>query len=256
MTVGTRTQGAVAYVTLCRPEKRNALTLEMLRQLDDTFQHIAEDDSIRVVVLEGDGDSFCVGADVLEFAAHNANSARRTWIAVGHRATNTIATLPQPTVVAIKGHALGGGLELALACDFRVATTASVLGLPEVSIGTLPGWGGSARLAAAVGMTKAKAMVLLSDTVTGEQAVEIGLVTKAVPDDELAAAVDALAQRLAVQPAVALQLAKKVMSGPVAGSHELETFEALAGALSITTHDLHEGVSAFRAKRTPEFEGR
>src|SRR4029077_18681070 len=115
VTVHTKIEGPIAYVTLSRIEKRNALTLAMLREIDATFQRIGEDDTVRVAVLQGDGASFCVGADLLEFTAHDAIAARRTWISVGHRATNTIATLPQPTIVAIHGHALGGGLELALA---------------------------------------------------------------------------------------------------------------------------------------------
>ncbi len=256
MSVLVETAGYVATVTLNRPDKRNALTLGMLRSVGSAFEALGEDDGVRVIVLRGTGPSFCVGADVLEFVEHDANSARRAWVAVGHRVTSTIAQVPQPTVAAIAGHAVGGGLELALACDFRVAATSARLGLPEVGIGTLPGWGGSARLAAAVGPARAKEMVLLAETIDGTRSAQIGLASHAVAPEDLDSAVDALAQRLAAQPAVAVQLAKQVMSAPMAGSHQLMTFESLAGALSVGTEDLHEGVRAFREKRTPRFKGR
>ena len=256
MSVLVETCGPVATVTLSRPEKRNALTLAIMRGVGSAFETLGEDDSIRVVVLRGAGPSFCVGADVLEFVQHDANSARRTWIAVGHRVMSVIAQLPQPTVAVVQGHAVGGGLELALACDFRIAATTARLGLPEVGIGTVPGWGGSARLAATVGQARAKEMVLLAEIVDGTRAAELGLVSQAVTPDELAAATDALVGRLVAQPAVAVQLAKQVMSATTAGSHQAMTFEALAGALSVSTEDLHEGVHAFRDKRTPQFKGR
>jgi enoyl-CoA hydratase/carnithine racemase len=256
MSIDVARVGAVATVTLQRPEKRNALTLTMLRDLGTALESIAEDDAIRVVVLAGAGKSFCVGADVTEFVGHDANSARRVWIAVGHRVTAQLAAMPQPTVARIQGHAIGGGLELALACDFRVAEDDAVLGLPEVGIGTLPGWGGTARLAAAVGPVRAREMVLLSQVVSASDAHQTGLITVAATTGDLDDAVERLVETLANQPAVAVQLAKRVMSAATAASYQLETFEALAGALSVSTEDLHEGVAAFRDKRSPKFKGR
>lgn len=247
--------GAVATLTLDRPEKRNALTVDMLRQLAVELEALAGDPQVRVVVLRGSGPSFCVGADVQAFAANDANSARRTWIAVGHRVAGLLAELPQPTIAVIQGHALGGGLELALACDLRIASTGARLGLPEVGLGTLPGWGGTQRLANAVGPVRAKAMVLLSEVVDGATAREIGLVSEACEESSLDACVRERAAVLAGQPAVAVQLAKQVMNAANAHSHRLETYEALAGAISVTTQDLREGVAAFIEKREPRFEG-
>lgn len=250
-----RTKG-VASVILNRPEKRNALTIEMLRELAYQLEAIAADSDVRVMVLRGAGASFCVGADVHAFAANDANSARRTWIAVGHRVAGLLAELPQPTIAAIHGHALGGGLELALACDLRIATTDARLGLPEVGLGTLPGWGGTQRLANAVGSARAKAMVLLSEIVDGRTAHDIGLINVTCDADRFGDEIAGMATALEAQPSVAVQLAKQVMNAVNAHSHRLETYEALAGALSITTEDLREGVSAFTEKRAPRFEGR
>lgn len=246
---------AIATVTLNRPAKRNALTIEMLRALATELERLADDPGVRVVVLRGAGPAFCVGADVQAFAANDANSARRTWVAVGHRVTGLLADLPQPTIAAIHGHALGGGLEIALACDLRIATSQAKLGLPEVGLGTLPGWGGTRRLANAVGPVRAKAMVLMSEVVDGGQAQGMGLVTDSCEESELEARVSSVSQALAAQPAVAVQLAKQVMNATNAPSHMLQTYEALAGALSVTTSDLREGIAAFAEKREPRFEG-
>ena len=246
---------AVVTLTLNRPEKRNALTVEMLRQFASELEEIAGDSHVRVVVIRGSGPSFCVGADLHAFATNDANSARRTWLAVGHRVVGLLAELPQPTIAAIHGHALGGGLELALACDLRIATTGARLGLPEVGLGTIPGWGGTQRLANAVGPVRAKAMVLLSEIVDGTSARELGLVSAACDEGELDASVLEMATALAAQPAVAVQLAKQVMNATNAHSHRLATYEALAGAVSVTTDDLREGISAFIEKREPRFEG-
>ena len=256
MSILVRHLGPVATVTLDRPAKRNALTLAMMRDLGSALEQIAEADDVRAVVLEGSGLSFCVGADVTEFIGHDASSARRVWIAVGHRVTAQLAAMPQPTVARIQGHAIGGGLELALSCDFRVASADAILGLPEVAMGTLPGWGGTSRLAAAVGPVRAKEMVLLSTLVSAAEAAATGLITVSTAADDLDAAVERLVKQIVDQPAVAVQLAKKVMSSATAASHQLETFEALAGALTVSSDDLHEGVAAFRGRRTPQFKGR
>jgi enoyl-CoA hydratase len=231
--IETTSESGVATVRLNRPEKRNALTMTMLADLGAALEAL-----------------------VSEFASHDSNSARRTWIAKGHRVAGVLAELPQPTIAAIHGHAVGGGLELALACDFRIATASSRLGLPEVGLGTLPGWGGTGRLAAAVGPVRAKEMVLLSRVVSGAEAAALGLATRVCADDALSAAVTEMTDTLLGQPAVAVQLAKQVMNATVAASHQLETYEALAGALSVATYDLQEGVLAFRDKRAPIFQGR
>jgi len=246
----------VATVILNRPEKRNALTLSMLTDLEGWLLELAADDGVRVIVLRGAGASFCVGADVSQFASHDANSARRTWIAVGHRVSGILAGLPQPTIAVIQGHAFGGGLELALACDFRLVGCAARLGLPEVGLGTLPGWGGTGRLAAAVGPVRAKEMVLLSTIVDGGAAARIGLATAARAEDELEILVDETVATLVGQPPIAVQLAKQVMGASLAASHQLQTYEALAGALSVSTADLQEGVRAFAEKRQPQFQGK
>jgi enoyl-CoA hydratase/carnithine racemase len=254
--INTTIERGVATLWLNRPEKRNALSVEMLSKLGHDLIALASNPDVAVVLLRGAGKSFCVGADISEFAQHDSNSARRSWIPTGHRVAGILAEMPQPTIAVIQGHAIGGGLELALACDFRVATVTSKLGLPEVGLGTLPGWGGSGRLAAAVGPVRAKEMVLLSKIVNGEEAARIGLVSTCTTDEGLEDGVDPLVGTLLAQPAVAAQLAKQVMNSALAPTHQLETFEALAGALSVATEDLREGIDAFTEKREPRFRGK
>lgn len=249
-------EGPVATILLDRPAKRNALTPEMLRELDGQLAALAADHSIRVVVVRGAGDrAFCAGADIERFADLGPVEMWRSWTALGHAVFARLAAMPQPVIAAVHGNAFGGGLELALAADFRIIAEEARLGLPEAGLGTVPGWGGTERLVDAVGRSRAKEVVLARRILDGRTAVEWGLAARSVPAADLDAAVDELTNDLLGAAPVAAVLAKQLVDAAADGVPS-RAIEPLAGALSAATTDLAEGVAAFRARRPPAFEGR
>jgi enoyl-CoA hydratase len=254
--VRTTVHGPVATILLDRPAKLNALTPEMLRELDDELGRLAEDRASRVVVVRGAGNrAFCAGADIERFADLGPLEMWRSWTTLGHAAFARLAALPQPVIAAVDGNAFGGGLELALAADFRIVAEEARLGLPEAGLGTVPGWGGTERLVDAVGRARAKEVILARRILDGRTACDWGLASRAVPAVELDAAVDALTEALLGGAPIAVELAKQLVDAAADGVPS-RTLEPLAGALSAVTHDLAEGVAAFRARRTPAFQGR
>ena len=241
----------VATVTLNRAEKLNAIDPPMLRQLDEALDLIERDRDIRVVLVTGAGErAFSVGADVNAWAALEPLEMWRTWIRDGHRVFDRLAALRQPTIAVVTGYAFGGGLELALAADLRLAAAEVEMALPEVKIGTLPGWAGTRRLPAVIGAARAKQMVFTGARLDAVTADRWGLVNEVVPRDELMARARELAAEVAASAPVSVQLAKLAIDGGGAA------LEAIAGALAATTEDGREGVAAFREKRAPRFEGR
>ena len=245
--------GAVLTLTLHRPAKLNAIDPPMLRRLDEVLAGIEQDRDVRVVVVTGAGPrSFSVGADVQAWAALEPLDMWRDWIREGHRVFDRLAALRQPTIAALNGYAFGGGLELALACDIRLAAEGIELALPEVKLGTVPGWGGTRRLPELVGTSRAKQLALTGVRVDAETAERWGLVNEILPPADLLPLAHALAAAIAANAPVAVQLAKQLIdarAGPAA------TLEAIAGALAASTADGREGVAAFRDKRSPRFEG-
>jgi enoyl-CoA hydratase/carnithine racemase len=174
----------------------------------------------------------------------------RVWVREGHRVLQRLASLRQPTIAAINGIAFGGGLELALATDIRIAADDALFAAPEVTIGTLPGWAGTLRLPAAIGVARAKQMIFSGARIDAATAERWGLVNEVVPQAELMNRARALAREVAANAPVAVQLAKAAIDG------DISTAEALAGALAASTDDGQEGIAAFRAKRAPTFTGR
>ena len=254
-TVDLTIDGPIATLLLDRPAKLNALTPEMLDALDDALAKLRDSDA-RVALVRGAGDkAFCVAADIARFAGLSAPQMWRDWTAHGHRVFDALAAQRQPTIAVVHGSAFGGGLELALACDFRVVATEAQLGMPEVGLGTVPGWGGSERLTELVGRARAKEVVLLRRFLDANTALAWGVATSVSPAADLEASVDELVGRLLGGAPVAVQLAKQIIDAAAEGAPS-RVLEALAGGLSSATEDLQEGLSAFTERRPAEFRGR
>ena len=244
--------GPVATITLNRPEKLNALTLPMLAALEETLLTIDADPEIRVVVIKGSGaKAFSAGADVVAWSSLAPLDMWRTWTRTGHRVMERLESLRQPTIASLNGIAYGGGLELALACDLRLAADHVKLAAPEVGIATVPGWGMTTRLATVVGRARAKQMILTGLPIDAERAASWGLVSEVVPAADLDAATDDLAARIAAQAPVAVQVAKELIDA----TRPRTSLEALGGGLTAFTDDAREGQAAFRERRTPEYGG-
>lgn len=246
----------VATVTLNRSEKRNSITPEMLHELDSIIAKIGSIQDIHFVVLTGAGDkAFSTGADLGAFSSLDFNQVRRDWVPEGHRIFKRIARLPQVTIALLNGDAFGGGLELALACDFRVAIDSVSLGFPEGKVGTIPGWAGTTRAVDLIGLNRAKFMILTGKSISAQQSLEWGLVNAIAPSQSIG---NVLAQFIAdlsnVSP-MAQQISKQLMS-TFENHNNAEVLESFAGALSNVTEDFKEGVNAFKEKRQPKFTGR
>lgn len=253
-TVRLHRDGDGAVLTLARPEKLNALTPAMLRQLAGHIRELDGDDAIRTVLVAAEGErSFSAGADLGAFADHDPLAVWRRWAHHGHQAFQALAALRQPTIAVLQAGAYGGGLELAMACDLRVAADTVRLGMPEVGIGTLPGWGGTARLVSLVGPARAKRLVLTGELLDAQTALQWGLVDELAPPEKVRATAERLAALISSRGPVAVQLAKQVLAHATPAN--VEALESFAGALSAATDDRDEGIQAFRERRTPRFLG-
>ena len=255
-TLESREDGAIATITLNRPEKKNSLNSIMRKEMATLLHDLARNRAIRAVVITGGDEIFCAGADISEMGgAANAESSY-------HHARefqflfDQVESLPQPVIAAVSGYALGGGCELALAADFRVASDTARFGLPEIKIGAFPGGGGTQRLTRLIGAAKAKEMILIGDPISAEEALTIGLVTKVASKENYLEEASNLAAKLAALPRLALQASKMLInrSQEVDLASGLE-FEARTFAGIAHTHDLAEGTKAFLEKRKPNFTG-
>jgi enoyl-CoA hydratase/3-hydroxyacyl-CoA dehydrogenase len=247
--------GRVARVVINRP-KQNTLNAEVLDGLDRILTELWNDNEVSVVVLTGTGGVFSAGADLSQF--FNSSAAFVEFSRKGERIFKRISEFPKLTVAVVKGYALGGGLELAMSCDLRLATEDARLGLPEVTLGLVPGWSGTQRMTRLIGLSRASALVLTGERISGKQAYELGLVNKLIPagdPDEYALQYSReLASALAP---VAVMLAKRLLNkGTEAPSDVGLEMEALSYGVLFGTEDLKEGISAFLGKRKPEYKGK
>jgi enoyl-CoA hydratase len=251
-----RRDGA-AILTVNRPDALNALDLETLRALHDRLRELTHDDEARVVVLTGAGErAFIAGADIKYMQGLTVLEARE-WGGLGHACALLLETMRKPTIAAINGFALGGGCELALACDLRYAASTAKLGQPEINLGILPGWGGTQRLARVSGLGFAKELILTGRTVGAAEAELRGLVNAVFEPAELLDRTLETARLLASKSPVALAYAKEAANLALQGAHEANlTQEASFFALLFSTEDQKEGMAAFAEKREPRFSGR
>ncbi len=250
-----RREGSVAIVSLNRPEKLNALSARLERELDAA---IASEElrSSRAVVLSAVGRAFSAGADVREMRGSSVAAVWGYYEALGE-VYEHVASLPMPSVAAIHGYCLGGGLELALACDFRVADGTAVFGLPEVGIGILPSSGGTQRLVRLLGAARAKELLLLRDRFGAEEAERLGLVTLVVPEGSAEARALEIANELAQLPPLAVRVAKRAVDAVEGSSRDAALLiERLAYGMLAQTEDHAEATAAFEERRDPRFRGR
>ncbi len=257
MAIEVELADGVAVVTVNRPDALNALDVEHLRALRERLAELAHDDAARVVVLTGAGErAFIAGADIKYMQGLSVLDARE-WGGLGHATALLLETMRKPTIAAVNGYALGGGCELALACDLRFAGRTAKLGQPEINLGILPGWGGTQRLARATSLGFAKELILTGRNVDADEAERRGLVNAVYEGEELMPKTIEIARALAEKSPVALASAKEATNAALQGGHEANlTQEASLFALAFSTDDQKEGMAAFVEKRRPEFRGR
>jgi enoyl-CoA hydratase/carnithine racemase len=246
----------VAYVTLNRPSALNALNTALRRDLKKFFMDVHTDDGVRVIVMTGAGRAFCVGADIKEWREPGSmvedredRRRRNFW--------DIMRCCEQPIIAAINGYALGGGCELAMCCDLRIASDHAQLGLTEVTLGIIPGGGGTQRLPRLIGRGKALELILTGKPIDAHEALRLGLVEHVIPHDQLMAAVEELAQTIISRAPLAVKYAKEaIVRGLELPLEEGLKVEAELYTLLRTTEDRMEGARAFKEKRPAQFKGR
>ena len=250
-------QDGVALVTVNRPEKYNALNRQVIAELEQCVAEVERDPAVRAVIVTGAGEkAFVAGADINELAALEPIVAR-DHAARGQRLFTRIENLSKPVIAAINGFALGGGLELAMACGLRVASENARLGQPEVKLGILPGYGGTQRLPRLVGKGAALGMLLTGEPITAQEAYRIGLVQQVTAPGELLGAARQWAAKMLVKAPLALSLCLEAVNrGLEMPLDEAMAFEAAQFGLSCATEDMREGTRAFLEKRKAAFQGR
>lgn len=249
-------KNGIATITINRPQALNALNEETLREISSRLADARNDNDTKVIVITGAGDrAFCAGADLNVMKEATAYEGMHLSL-VGQKLTLEIEEIEKPVIAAINGYALGGGLEVAMACDLRIASENAKLGQPEVNVGLIPGWGGTQRLPRFVGRGKAKELIFTGKSVDAKTAQNLGLVNKVVPLEQLKQTVQELASELMNKPPIAIEFTKQLINN----SEEINlktglTNEAQAFGVLASTEDFKEGVEAFLAKRKPHYKG-
>jgi len=249
-------EGQLAFITLQRTKQLNALNRKILEEIESVVHEIKHNESIRVVLLQGEGRAFAAGADITEMKSLNAHDAAE-FSAYGQQVFLQLERLPVPVIGLIHGFALGGGLELAMACNIRIAAEGTKFGQPEVTLGVLPGFGGSQRLPRIVGQGRALQLLLSGELISSDEAYRIGLVTKVVGAEELRTAGIELANRLAAMGPIALTYVKQaVYDGAEADLAVGLAMESALFGLAFATEDQAEGMTAFLERRSANFKNR
>jgi len=256
-TIKIEREEELLWIILNRPNKLNALNDTMIDEFSDALDAAEEDSSIRIVAITGEGRSFSVGIDITMFPGTTPIIAEDFIRKSQHKIFLKIENLSKPVIAVINGYALGTGLEIALACDFRISVENAEFGVPEISLGIVPGWGGTQRLARIVGLARAKEISMLGERFDAKKALEIGLIHKVVASDKLREEARILARKLSEKPPIALKYLKQSLNFgtqiPLEMAFRLDS--ALMG-LTFSTEDLMEAVDAFLSKRKPKFKGK
>jgi len=247
---------AIATITLNRPEALNAFSEEVIEEVLQAVEDAKNDESIRVAVLTGAGEkAFSAGADIKAMKGMNALKARELSL-MGEKLCCTLENMEKPVIAAMNGYALGGGLEVAMSCDLRIASENARMGQTEINIGLIPGWGGTQRLTRLVGVGKAKEMVFTGRIIDAKTAEQVGIVNVVVPADKFKEAVKQFAAELATKAPVAIKVAKVLINkGAEIGLDAALALEREGFGVVASTEDLQEGVAAFTEKRKPTFKG-
>jgi enoyl-CoA hydratase/3-hydroxyacyl-CoA dehydrogenase len=246
----------VATILMNRPEAMNALNEKVLGELKQVIAQLRDDPAARVVIITGEGAAFVAGADIRAMLSKD-HAAIAEFIRFGQGVLDDVEALPKPVIAAINGYALGGGLELALACDVRLASTESRMGFPEVGLGIFPGFGGTQRAPRLIGKGQASELVFTGDQIGAEEAVRIGLVNRAVPPQQLMVEARKLAERIARQGPLAVQRAKGAVNQTVQTGQEAGLkYERDVVTSTFGTEDQKEGMTAFLERRKPQFKGK
>ena len=243
-------------VTMSRPKAMNALNEDVLEELLQVFTAIEKDENVKAVILTGEGKAFVAGADIAQMSGLNALQGRNMMI-LGHKVMNLIESIEKPVIAAVNGFALGGGCELSMACDIRIASEKAKFGQPEVGLGIIPGFGGTQRLARLVGKGMAKYLIMTAEIIPASEAYRIGLVEKIVAPEELMETAETVARTIMSKAPIAVGTAKSAINNGYdmdmksASKFEIETFTAAFGS-----DDKAEGMKAFLEKRPPEFKNK
>jgi enoyl-CoA hydratase len=254
VTLSLTDDGQVATIVIDRRAKHNALTMELLAELQSHLTRVMHSDA-RVIILRTAGSKvFCVGADIAAFSRLPPIQMWRKWAPTGHQVFDQLARIPQPTIAVVDGIAVGGGLELALACDFRIANDSARFGLPETGLGTIPGWGGTQRLTHLIGTARAKELILARRQIDAATAASWGMVTTVVPAEEMESEISQLVDNLLGSAPIAQQVSKQLIEAAAANA-PAAILESLASGLTAHTEDFSNGVLAFQTKTTPTFTG-
>ncbi|MBS4534671.1 short-chain-enoyl-CoA hydratase [Clostridium sp. D2Q-14] len=249
-------EGSIAILKINRPKALNALNTEVLLELDKAIEDLKFDEDVDVIVLSGEGKAFVAGADILEMKDKNANEAR-VFAEIGISVFRKIETMEKPVIAAVNGFALGGGCELSMACDMRIASEKAKFGQPEVGLGIIPGFSGTQRLSRLVGTAKAKELIFTADTINAKEAERIGLVNKVVaPEDLMNEAID-LAEKISSKAQIAIRHSKMAINRGI--ETDIETgmeIEKDLFALCFASEDQKEGMTAFTEKRKANFKNK
>jgi len=251
------TEDGIATITINRPKALNALNKQAVQEISSRLDEAEEDETVKVIVITGAGDKgFCVGLDLKSVKGISAVDGMNLSLR-GQKLTKKIEELRKPVIAAINGYALGGGLEMAMSCDLRIASDNARMGQTELNVGLIPGWGGTQRLPRLVGRAMAKELIFTAKMIDAKTAKQLGLLNEVVSPDELKSAVKKFAAELLTKPPVGLQLAKQLINSSIETDltkglvQEAQAFGVLA-----STEDFDEGVAAFIEKRKPKFKGK